>query len=110
MSRALLLLAFLSVSPLLGQTTEQKVVESVQGMMRTQEEVIFSELYNDDRFSSEEKAFVGRLYEIFFEIPGFLKSEFESTGKIPVRQHISAGFGISLASVDLLLAVILSAC
>jgi thiol-disulfide isomerase/thioredoxin len=90
---------------LLGQTTEQKVVESVQGMMRTQEEVIFSELYNDDRFNSEEKAFVGRLYEIFFEIPGFLKSEFESTGKIPARQHISAGFGISLPSVDLLLAV-----
>ena len=74
-------------------------------MMRTQEEVIFSELYNDDRFSSEEKAFVGRLFEIFFASPGFLKSEFESTGEIPARQHISAGFGISLPSVDLLLAV-----
>ena len=40
--------------------------------------VIFSELYNDDRFSSEEKAFLGRLYEIFFQIPLFLESEYES--------------------------------
>ncbi|MDA2933844.1 TlpA family protein disulfide reductase [Acidobacteria bacterium AH-259-D05] len=74
-------------------------------MMQDQEEIIFSELYNDDRFSSEEKAFLGRLYEIFFQIPGFLKSEYESTGRIPVRREIAAGFGISLQSVDLLLAV-----
>ncbi|MEE8348201.1 MAG: TlpA disulfide reductase family protein [Acidobacteriota bacterium] len=105
MRKTLMAVAFLWISPLLGQTTEQKVVERVQGMMRTQQEVIFSELYNDSRFSSEEQAFVGRLYEIFFEIPGFLKSEFESTGEIPTRQHISAGFGISPQSVDLLLAV-----
>jgi len=105
MQKALLISAFLWISPLLGQTTEQKVVQRVQDMMRTQEEVIFSELYNDDRFNPEEQAFVGRLYEIFFEIPGFLKAEFESTGEIPVRGHISASFGISTPSVDLLLAV-----
>ncbi|MCH8320792.1 MAG: TlpA family protein disulfide reductase [Acidobacteria bacterium] len=67
--------------------------------------VIFSELYNDDRFSSEEKAFLGRLYEIFFQIPLFLKSEYESTGEIPTRSHIASGFGITPQSVDLLLTV-----
>ncbi|MCH8820583.1 MAG: TlpA family protein disulfide reductase, partial [Acidobacteria bacterium] len=93
------------ISPVLGQTTEQKVLEGVQEMMRTQQEVIFSELYNDDRFSSEEKDFLGRLYEIFFQIPVFLKSELEITGEIPTRQQISTGFGISRQSADLLLAV-----
>ena len=67
--------------------------------------VIFSQLYNDDRFSSEERAFLGRLYEIFFQIPFFLKSEYENMGDIPTRSHIAAGFGISPQAVDLLLTV-----
>lgn len=105
MQKTFLLSVLLWISPVLGQTTEQKVLEGVQEMMRTQQEVIFSELYNDDRFSSEEKDFLGRLYEIFFQIPAFLKSELEITGEIPTRQQISAGFGISRQSADLLLAV-----
>lgn len=105
MQKIFLLSVLLWISPVLGQTTEQKVLEGVQEMMRTQQEVIFSELYNDDRFSSEEKDFLGRLYEIFFQIPAFLKSELEITGEIPTRQQISTGFGISRQSADLLLAV-----
>ena len=105
MQKTFLLSVLLWISPVLGQTTEQKVLEGVQEMMRTQQEVIFSELYNDDRFSSEEKDFLGRLYEIFFQIPVFLKSELEITGEIPTRQQISTGFGISRQSADLLLAV-----
>ncbi len=105
MQKTFLLSVLLWISPVLGQTTEQKVLEGVQEMMRTQQEVIFSELYNDDRFSSEEKDFLGRLYETFFQIPAFLKSELEITGEIPTRQQISAGFGISRQSADLLLAV-----
>ena len=105
MQGTLLLSAFFWMSPLLGQTTEQKVLQGVQEMMDSQQEVIFSELYNDDRFNSEEKAFLGRFYEIFFQIPAFLKTELEITGEIPTRQGISMGFGISRQSVNLLLAV-----
>ncbi len=105
MKRTLLLSALFWMSPLLGQTTEQRVLQGVQEMMDSQQEVIFSELYNDDRFNSEEKAFLGRLYEIFFQIPAFLKTELEITGEIPTRQGISTGFGISRQSVNLLLAV-----
>ena len=71
MQKTFLLSVLLWISPVLGQTTEQKVLEGVQKMMRTQQEVIFSELYNDDRFSSEEKDFLGRLYEIFFSDSSF---------------------------------------
>ena len=105
----LLLIPFIPfwLAPLLAQSTaEEKVLQSVQQMMAKDDgTVIFSELYNDDRFNSEEKAFLGRLYEIFFQIPLFLKSEYESTGEIPTRSHIAAGFGITPQSVDLLLTV-----
>ena len=105
----LLLIPFIPfwLAPLLAQSTaEEKVLQSVQQMMQSDDgTVIFSELYNDDRFSSEEKAFLGRLYEIFFQIPLFLKSEYESTGEIPTRIHIASGFGITPQSVDLLLTV-----
>ena len=94
------------LNPLFGQSSiEKNVLENVHRMMESQDTVIFSELYNDERFSSEEKAFLGRLYEIFFQIPAFLKSEYESTGDIPARRDIAAGFGVSLQSVDLLLTV-----
>ena len=85
MSKLLLLLIPFWLGPLLAQpTAEEKVLQSVQQMMANDAgTVIFSELYNDDRFNSEEKAFLGRLYEIFFQIPLFLKSEYERTGEIP---------------------------
>ena len=71
MSKLLLLLLPFWLGPLLAQpTAEEKVLQSVQQMMANDDgTVIFSELYNDDRFNSEEKAFLGRLYEIFFQIP-----------------------------------------
>ncbi len=93
------------ISPLLAQTTEQRVIQSVEEMMNSTGQVIFSELNNDDRFNAEDKAFLGRLYEMFFQIPAFLKTESEITGKIPTRRLIAAGFGITQESADLLLAV-----
>lgn len=107
MKKILLLLIPFWVCTLLAQSTaEQKVLQSVRQMMADDDgTVIFSELYNDDRFSAEEKVFLGRLYEIFFQVPVFLKSEWESTGEIPTRSQIASGFAITPQSVDLLLAV-----
>ena len=107
MKKVLLLLIPFWLAPLLAQSkAEEKVLQSVQQMMQSDDgTVIFSELYNDDRFSSEEKAFLGSLYEIFFQISLFLKSEYESTGEIPTQSHIASGFGITPQSVDLLLSV-----
>ncbi len=93
------------ISPLLAQTTEQRVIQSVEEMMNSTGQVIFSEFNNGDRFNAEDKAFLGRLYEMFFQIPAFLKTESEITGKIPTRRLIAAGFGITQESADLLLAV-----
>ena len=85
---------------------EKAVLQRVQEMMKESGgRVTFSDLHNDSRFSSEQKAFLSRLYEIFFQIPAFLKSEFESTGKVPTRTQIGAGFGISGTSAELLLRV-----
>jgi len=106
MKKILLLLIPFWLAPVLAQSTaEEKVLQSVQQMIVSDGTVIFSELYNDVRFSSEEKAFLGRLYEIFFQIPVFLKSEYERTGEIPTRSYLASSFGITPQSVDLLLMV-----
>jgi len=106
MKKILLLLIPFWLAPVLAQSTaEEKVLQSVQQMIVSDGTVIFSELYNDVRFSSEEKAFLGRLYEIFFQVPLFLKSEYERTGEIPTRSYIASSFGITPQSVDLLLMV-----
>ncbi len=106
MKKILLVLIPFWLSPVLAQSTaEEKVLQSVQQMIESDGAVIFSELYNDVRFSSEEKAFLGRLYEIFFQVPLFLKSEYERTGEIPTRSYIASSFGITPQSVDLLLMV-----
>lgn len=89
-------------------TVEIRVLQNIQKMMAQQGRVVFSDLYNSDQFSAEEKAFLARLYEIFFQIPGFLKTEFESTGKVPTRRELAASFGISTPSVELLLTVMAS--
>ena len=101
-----LILATLLI-PAFGQSgVERAVLQSVQEMMKESGgRVTFSDLHNDTRFSSEEKAFLSKLYEIFFQIPGFLKSEFESTGRVPSRTEIGAGFGITGTSIELLLRV-----
>ena len=82
MRKVLLLLIPFWLAPLLAQSTaNEKVLQSVRQMIESEGTVIFSELYNDDRFNSDEKAFLGRLYEIFFQIPVFIKSEYEGTGR-----------------------------
>lgn len=94
------------VSTVTAQSSvEIKVLENVREMMSRSGRVVFSELYNDSRFSAEEKEFLGRLYEIFFQIPGYCKTELQNTGRIPLRQDIASSFGISRGSVDLLLQV-----
>ena len=91
MRKVLLLLIPFWLAPLLAQsTTNEKVLQSVRQMIESEGTVIFSELYNDDRFNSDEKAFLGRLYEIFFQIPVFIKSEYESTGEIVTRGALTA--------------------
>ena len=101
-----LLILLLLTAPLSAQSAvESSVLNGVRQMLSEQGRITFSDLHNSDRFSSEEKAFLGRLYEIFFAVPGFLKLEFESSGKVPTRGTMAAQFGISTGSVDLLLAV-----
>ncbi len=65
----------------------------------------FSKLHNDSRFEKEEKDFIGRMYEIFFQIPGFLKSEHERTDAIPTLRRIADHFEVTDNSIDLLLTV-----
>ncbi|HSR68493.1 MAG TPA: TlpA disulfide reductase family protein [Acidobacteriota bacterium] len=104
-------LALLMITlPLLAQgQAEMGVLQEVRKMMaESGGRVTFSELANSDRFSAEQKTFLLRLYEIFFQIPAVLKSEYENTGKIPTRQNVADNFGISTQSVDLLLAVMKS--
>lgn len=102
---SVLLSLLISLSLLAQSAVEPRVLESIRRRMQEQGKVTFSDLYNSPAFDAEEKGFLGRLYEIFFAIPAFLKSELESTGKIPRREQIARSFGISSGSVDLLLAV-----
>lgn len=95
-----------ALAPALAQSaTEREVLQSIQQIVRDQGRINFSELYNNPRFNPDQKQFLGRLYEIFFAVPGYLKAEFQSTGEIPSREEIAGSFGISTASVNLLLAV-----
>ena len=104
MRRTIFILILFWLAPLLAQSgAEKTVLESARKMLENQGTVFFSDLYNDDSFSSEEKAFLGRLYEIFFQIPVLLKSEYESMGEIPSRRHIASSFGVSPPAVELLL-------
>lgn len=91
----------------LGQSSvESRVLGEIRAMMQESGgRVTFSELHNDPRWGNEEKIFLGRLYEIFFEIPGLLKHQFEANGEVPLREDLAAQFGISKTSVELLLTV-----
>jgi len=84
---------------------EVQVLTTIQKLWQEEGSITFSSLYNDDRFSEEERAFLGRLYEIFFAIPGVLKSEHESTGQIPSRAELARTFSVSPNSIELLLSV-----
>ena len=84
MRKVLLLLIPFWLAPLLAQSTaNEKVLQSVRQIIESEGTVIFSELYNDDRFNSDEKAFLGRLYEIFFQIPVFYKVGIRGHGGDP---------------------------
>ena len=85
---------------------EASVLLSVQKMLRESGgRVTFSELHNDPRFGPEERALLGRLYETFFQIPGYLKAQDMAGGKVPTRKQIGDNFRISKNSVELLLQV-----
>ncbi len=85
---------------------ETRVLEAVREMMRDGGgRVTFSDLYNDTRWGAEEKAFLGRLYETFFLIPGYLKTQHTLGERVPRRSQIGDNFGISKHSVELLLRV-----
>ena len=106
--RKFILLLFL-ITPLLAQSSvEKRVLESVQNMIRQDGQVNFSNLHNSKDLSTAEKLFVGRLYEIFFQIPAFLKVEYESMQRVPTIKEIAASFGITRQSVTLLLSVMQS--
>ena len=85
---------------------EARVLEAVRQVMREGGgRVTFSDLYNDTRLGSEDKAFLGRLYEIFFQIPGYLKAQHAIGESVPQRIQIGDNFGISRDSVEVLLQV-----
>ncbi len=84
---------------------EVQVLRTIQELWQQEGSITFSSLHNSDRFSGEERAFLGRLYEIFFAIPGVLKSEQESTGRIPSRAELARTFSVTPNSIELLLSV-----
>ena len=96
-----------SFSLILAQNpVEKSVLSTVQEIFKRERgQITFSTLINSPEFSSEEKEFLGRLYEILFAIPAYLKTEQES-GRIPSRQDIAGQFGVSPYSIELLLKVL----
>jgi thiol-disulfide isomerase/thioredoxin len=103
--KRLILLIFGFTNLMAQSPTERAVLKTVQEILRDEGRITFSTLYNSTRFSAEEKQFLGRLYENFFAIPGILKSEYQSTGRTPSREDLAKNLGVSVSSVDLLLAV-----
>jgi len=104
--KQLILISFLLTSALSQDSVEQAVLEAVQEMIRTESKVTFSKLYNSPELSSDEKAFLGRLYETAFAIPDFLRVQYKSTQRIPSTNEIAAHFKISRPAVILLLGVL----
>ena len=84
---------------------EKGVLTKIQVMLRQGTGVSFSELQNDPYFGNEEKEFIGKLFEILFRIPAFVKSELERTGQPPKRAEMGERFGVGVPSIELLLTV-----
>jgi thiol-disulfide isomerase/thioredoxin len=57
-------------------------------------------------FSPEERQLLGRLYEIVFAIPDFLRDQYRSSGEIPTNAEMADHFGVSEQSILLLLDVL----
>ncbi len=87
---------------------ETHVLGSIERILEQEGRVRFSDLYNSDRFTPQGKAYLGRLYEAFFQIPGFLNREHRSTGRVPTIREIAAKVGINMEAVNLLLTVMAS--
>lgn len=84
---------------------EKGVLTKIQVLLRQGTEVSFSQLQNDPHFDTEEKEFIGRLFEILFRIPALVKSELDRTGEPPTRMQIGEQFGVGVQSIELLLTV-----
>ena len=98
-------LLLLLVSLNATESAETRVLSKLQQLMQQGAPLTFSKLHNDSRFEKQEKDFIGRMYEIFFKIPGFLKSEHKRTNAIPSLRQIADHFGVTSGSIDLLLTV-----
>ena len=99
-------LVFLWISLASSSSAEEKAIQRVRDFMdRSGGRVIFSELYNSPDLEADEKAFLGRMYELFFAIPEFFLSHHDRGGESPTRQATAERFQVSLGTVDALLAV-----
>ncbi|MFQ5738375.1 MAG: redoxin domain-containing protein [Acidobacteriota bacterium] len=104
--KVLFLLLTLTATGWAQSEVEVRVLKSIGEMMKQGGgRVTFSDLHNSDQFGPGEKAFLDRLYETFFQVPGFLKTAYERTGRIPTRRELGDHFGISARSAELLLRV-----
>ncbi len=104
--KQLILIWFLLTSAW-GQTSvEQHVLDSVRKMLKEDGRVNFSTLYNNPEFSPEEREFLGRLYEITFAIPAFLREQYQETSRIPSINKIAEHFSVTKQSILLLLSVL----
>jgi thiol-disulfide isomerase/thioredoxin len=85
---------------------QELIGKRVRGSMKASEgKVIFSDIYNNEKLTPEEKKYLARLYEIFFAFPEYIASEVRDSGLIPSQQSIADNFGLSLDEVDLILDV-----
>jgi thiol-disulfide isomerase/thioredoxin len=85
---------------------ELQVVGKVRKVLAQGGEINFSALYNSDQFSAEERAFLGRLYEILFAVPAYLREEESRSGKIPSRRDLSLAFGVGGPAIELVLSAL----
>ncbi len=85
---------------------ELQVVAKVREVLAQGGQINFSALYNSDRFSAEERAFLGRLYEILFAVPSHLQQEERTSGRIPSRRDLSLTFGVGTPAIELVLSAL----
>ena len=97
---------FLWLSVASPSSAEEKAIQRVKDCMdRSGGRVIFSELYNSSDLEADEKAFLGRMYELFFAIPDFVLGHRDRGRANPTRQATAEHFQVSLGTIDVLLSV-----
>lgn len=88
---------------------QSKAHQRVRALMAIEDgRVVFSDLHNDAAIPPAEKEYLGRLYEIFFALPAYLRSEYQATGVIPSVKDLAGNFGVTQEAVDLLLDIMTS--